>query len=394
LFYIILLFGFLNIVKGERSSPLLLWGKKTNSCKTKLTQATRLNDQLLFNDDMLSCLSQQNFEKVVVLLQDEFNLDTLRKLTSENHQSGKILQLKSYLQLPSTLSVQNFVQERKFSDTFKDNEVKVVHVASGLENAANQITSYLSGDDHTNTMLIWTASNNIVNKRSKREVLSEEKVKVYNSCITNDCMIFCFDEVNFYDPSLKNVKLNLATKNSYTSVCQDKSEVQKSWFEGNFTTENNKIQIRMDFEQKFYKTSARKWWKISNVTSIVDNNPLQVMTPRSYRKLCAPSNWSITCQSTEWMYNVETKDNKADFVRTEISFSNLQLQPFDTANGKMIYNHVDCNNWFTVPILLGLTVFFLLVILLLYGFYMVAGITTPDRFDDPRISKLLQIPQE
>lgn len=79
-------------------------------------------------------------------------------------------------------------------------------------------------------MLIWTASNNIVNKRSKREVLSEEKVKVYNSCITNDCMIFCFDEVNFYDPSLKNVKLNLATKNSYTSVCQDKSEVQKSWF--------------------------------------------------------------------------------------------------------------------------------------------------------------------
>lgn len=39
----------------------------------------------------------------------------------------------------------------------------------------------------------------------------------------------------------------------------------------------------MDFEQKFYKTSARKWWKISNVTSIVDNNPLQVMTPRSYR---------------------------------------------------------------------------------------------------------------
>jgi len=165
-------------------------------------------------------------------------------------------------------------------------------------------------------------------------------------------------------------------------------------FEGNFTTENNKIQIRMDFEQKFYKTSARKWWKISNVTSIVDNNPLQVMTPRSYRKLSAPSNWSITCQSTEWMYNVETKDNKADFVRTEISFSNLQLQPFDTANGKMIYNHVDCNNWFTVPILLGLTVFFLLVILLLYGFYMVAGITTPDRFDDPRISKLLQIPQE
>merc|ERR1719320_1839129 len=84
----------------------------------------------------------------------------------------------------------------------------------------------------------------------------------------------------------------------------------------------------------------------------------------------------------------------SDFVRTEISFSNLQLQPFDTANGKMIYNHVDCNNWFTVPILLGLTVFFLLVILLLYGFYMVAGITTPDRFDDPRISKLLQIPQE
>ena len=45
--------------------------KINSSCKTKLTQATRLNDQLLFNDDMLSCLSQQNFEKVVVLLQDE-----------------------------------------------------------------------------------------------------------------------------------------------------------------------------------------------------------------------------------------------------------------------------------------------------------------------------------
>ena len=97
---------------------------------------------------------------------------------------------------------------------------------------ANQITSYLSDDDHTNTMLIWTASNNIVNKRSKREIVSKEKVKVYNNCITNDCMIFCFDEVKFYDSSLnkKMIKLNLTTENSYTADCHDKSEVQKSWF--------------------------------------------------------------------------------------------------------------------------------------------------------------------
>jgi len=397
LFYIILLFALLKKVKG--SSPLLLLGKKLITCKTKLTQATRLNDKLLFNDDMLSCLSKQNIEKVIVFLQDEFNVDSLRKLTSENHQFGKILQLKNNLLLPSTLSVHYFDQESKFSEIFKNYEVTVVHVASGLENAANQITSYLSDDGYTNTILIWTASNNIVNKRSKREVLSKKKkANIYNNCITNDCMIFCFDEVNFFDSSLNKrmIKLNLTTENSFTTGCENKSEVQKSWFNGNFTSaENNKIiQIRMDFEQKFYKTSARKWWKISNVTSTVDNNPKQVMTPRSYRKLSAPSNWSMTCQRTELMYNVETKDNKITFVRTEISFNNLQLQPFDTSNGKIIYNHVDCNNWFTVPILLGLAVFFLLLILLLYGFYMVAGITTPDRFDDPRISKLLQIPQE
>lgn len=374
-----------------------MWTKNYNGCKTKLIQATLQNAKLLFNDDMLSCLSQQNLNKVVVFLQDGFKVDSLRKLTSENHQSKKVLKLKNYSQMSSTLSVHYFDPESKFSEIFKSYNFEVVHVPPGLENAANRITSYLSNNDNSNILLIWTASNNAAKKRSKREVLLKEKdAKTYTNCITNDCMIFCFNVVKFSDSNVGILKLNF-TKGSDETVCENKNEVQKSRFNGSFTSigdASHTVQISMDFEQKFYKTSARKWWKISNVTSKIDLNPVQVMAARSYRQLSAPSNWSITCQNIENMYNVETKENKVDYVRTVISFEDLQLQPFDTSNGTIIHNHVDCNNWFTVPILLGLTVFFLLLILLLYGFYMVAGITTPDRFDDPRISKLLQIPQE
>eukprot|EP00795_Rhopilema_esculentum_P000379 gene379-10043_t len=97
----------------------------------------------------------------------------------------------------------------------------------------------------------------------------------------------------------------------------------------------------------------------------------------------APKSAAYTCGSLQLKSINDT---------STVTFGRFQVQPFGT-KGQPFANAYDCVDFFTIPILTGLFVTALLISIVFGGIFAMMGISTMDRFDDPK-GPTIQVPHE
>ncbi|XP_033103032.1 V-type proton ATPase subunit S1-like isoform X2 [Anneissia japonica] len=102
-----------------------------------------------------------------------------------------------------------------------------------------------------------------------------------------------------------------------------------------------------------------------------------------------PIIFSYHCVVSEAKATNFTDDD--DLQIKSVTFNDLQLQPFDIKDDKFSFPN-DCIGFFTEGIWMGLVTALIILIILAFGFGMLANLSVMDKFDDPK-GKTITIPQ-
>lgn len=137
-----------------------------------------------------------------------------------------------------------------------------------------------------------------------------------------------------------------------------------------FTYKNNS-EIIMTMSLIMNVNNVSGYWSIDNATVNWNETTYNV----TLSKVSAPWGFSYHCSSLEKLVA-----RNSDFT---MSLEGFQLQPFDVMDYKFS-DGWDCVPFFSEVIWMGLIATLAFVLILLFGFSMLASVTTQDRFDDPK----------
>uniref|UniRef100_K1RE19 V-type proton ATPase subunit S1 n=1 Tax=Magallana gigas TaxID=29159 RepID=K1RE19_MAGGI len=137
-----------------------------------------------------------------------------------------------------------------------------------------------------------------------------------------------------------------------------------------FTYKNNS-EIIMTMSLIMNVNNVSGYWSIDNATVNWNETTYNV----TLSKVSAPWGFSYHCSSLEKLVA-----RNSEFT---MSLEGFQLQPFDVMDYKFS-DGWDCVPFFSEVIWMGLIATLAFVLILLFGFSMLASVTTQDRFDDPK----------
>lgn len=137
-----------------------------------------------------------------------------------------------------------------------------------------------------------------------------------------------------------------------------------------FTYKNNS-EIIMTMSLIMNVNNVSGYWSIDTATVNWNETTYNV----TLSKVSAPWGFSYHCSSLEKLVA-----RNSDFT---MSLEGFQLQPFDVMDYKFS-DGWDCVPFFSEVIWMGLIATLAFVLILLFGFSMLASVTTQDRFDDPK----------
>ncbi|KAK7503529.1 hypothetical protein BaRGS_00005068 [Batillaria attramentaria] len=90
--------------------------------------------------------------------------------------------------------------------------------------------------------------------------------------------------------------------------------------------------------------------------------------------------YSYHCSAMDFMESPTTNSTP---IIGRFTLGGFQVQPFNTSHKGFSLSQ-DCTGWFTTAIWMGIIPVALNIIVLLLGMYMIASLSTNDRFDDPK----------
>ncbi|XP_041349789.1 V-type proton ATPase subunit S1-like [Gigantopelta aegis] len=331
-----------------------------------------------FMDDHFSAdlPSVHSPHSVLDLLKKDF-VGKIHQVTSPSELSKLSLNKdESYLILVTLPAIQGAADEGK---AFSKNDELIAEVIKQLGKMAIQYTA------------MYTA------KRSKRDVKSETAHRGRHLLATeggNKSYIFVnyTNQIYFYARGIKldimrgrtSVEmLNLPTapdkySDNGTEVMNNTAVFQLSFQSVTPLNKTEEYNVSFRFELKTHAMA----WSLQNLTVSVDSanqsnsvKDLLMNVRELYMDL--PVKFSYHCS----LMTLTSIDKNGTYVK--ITFNGFQFQPF-RSKGNRFGDGWDCVGYFTTPILMGLLPVAMLVFILFCGMYMLAGLSTMDRFDDPK----------
>lgn len=393
---------FLNFGSSIEIGPLVVWTKnmKNDNCNQEFTPSTLQTVNDVFNYNFVDCMVEQHApKKVIMFLQEKLTLDQLRPLFSLKHPAEEIIYLRNLLESASSTIVPAFDLkgiDYEVKSRFKKLPFEVFTITEGLESAARDIRQKLD-DEQGNVIAIWTTSINSEEEIVRHRRAVEQVSKSNQTCRNTECVIMCVEEVILKVGS--SLPGNFALSDEAASgACKRSDGISYATFTQKFGKKKDstgtvqEMTLTLEFSKQVYRGSGMSWWTVDNATVEYQHSNASskaVFKKRALRSLNAPANWSLSCAKPPLVKAKGKKDNE----RVTIQFAGLQLEAFTVDGITFSSNNLDCVNWFSVPILLGILISLFLIFMLAYAYTMVASITTMDRFDDPK-GKGIAVPQD
>ncbi|XP_054844809.1 V-type proton ATPase subunit S1-like isoform X2 [Eublepharis macularius] len=146
------------------------------------------------------------------------------------------------------------------------------------------------------------------------------------------------------------------------------------------------LEIRFVMTNRFYGGSARNWLTLDYVEIVQDNETAATF---NVSMISSPVEYSFRCQlvGTSSQYGAMLIPGNDAAKSWEIVISDFQIQAFSVQNTTFSYAS-DCTSFFTPAIWMALVTSLVLLLILTYGIHMIVNLTTNNRFDDPKGSRL------
>jgi len=140
-----------------------------------------------------------------------------------------------------------------------------------------------------------------------------------------------------------------------------------------------------------FEFSKTQGWRAPRAVVTIGSNPNNTLLLQGDQMASSiPVGLSFSC-TPSYVYRAAKQTGSADRVTLQIN--GVQMQAFLANSTGSFGQYWDCVGFFTPGIWMGLLSAALGLLILSYGFFMIATITTMDRFDDPR-GKCITVQQE
>lgn len=386
--------------------PVLLWSSSRSFADLPQSNAGQTVVSSDFSQQYLKPLTTGNNGNLVVFVQDKLSLQDFTQhadVYNPESDGGVFKNVKGFMDELSSLSLPSVhLPGLAIDDIIKTFEGKVHHVKdqdaskidldpklpnlvivklTPISDSPNEEEGFRKNDETIGrvvkqlakrgvkfsalytAMISKAAESNKV--RTKRGLLSVEadvmSVRDYaNGTLFNSSCILMY---------LRSINIGNSTQINKNFTVSDHSCKDNKTASLKFKYENGTEVLEVSLIMNVVNVSG--YWEIENA-SVSWNNKSHKM---DMKKVSAPRGFSYHCSSLEKL--VTTDHNFT------MSLEGFQLQPFDVMNYKFS-DGWDCVPFFSEVIWMGLIATLAFVLILLFGFSMLASITTQDRFDDPK----------
>lgn len=367
------------LAKADDNVPFLIFQKDASTFDNTVTIGQSLN-----SEDFLKQLSSIN-TNVDVILVDELSNQDLRKLLKN--------QKKNIFYAPAVESayanLKSYLDKNQLDSNIDDFKMDVA-------GAVNEFTARQASSN----LVILTAlkSKDLVLKISKRAVetndMPKAKAPVNSTTVFGEKCAAIYDSIYLVDnsnPSKVN-RLDLSSDATDFECTETLSQLK-------LTVSSNKTLFDAAVKEVnliFIQSVNTQYWQLASNSSVkTAAGTFGVTYMGAPYGMDTPNKFSFVCTRTYFQLYNSTVATKP-LAKVNLYIENLQVQPNYVMNngtlftfGKVNY----CQGFFTSGIWMALVSTFLLVMILSVGLSFLSGISTMDRFDDPK-GKPLTIAQE
>lgn len=391
-----------NVTAHSSTVPLVSWTNIRNpDCPSDILSAPGDNILKFTSSDYLTCLKRYSPTKVLVFTLNDLDISDFN---IHNQKNGRLAfgNLQEMLQETSivmpSLSATAFLPHavKSLKVTFPEAEVVVkelpvidrenlhtlVDTISRIDDMIQEEISHINGP----YVAVLTAESSPqfndehgASTIGRRLLATDEKDLSNNSTFINGTCIY----INLGKASLDyggDVPANL-TFSKVTHTCGTNDSSVNITFDTD--VEGGKtVLLSMSFVMHLYPVSLMSWWNVSSASVKHGLSGTEAeFELKDFSSYVAPSDWSWVCEAPQTLVYEPPKKDEGVFQR--LTFSNIQMEAF-ISNSTKFSRGLDCSGFLTAPIWMGTMVALIMAIIFAFGLAMIAGLSTVDRFDDPR----------
>ncbi|XP_071960671.1 V-type proton ATPase subunit S1-like isoform X2 [Antedon mediterranea] len=181
------------------------------------------------------------------------------------------------------------------------------------------------------------------------------------------CQVFFYSESVIVEKADGKDSLPQETWDTTGSNCTSTKSVFLVMSNDNGT---NSYKFEMDIQLDKYN-----FWNVINATFTMDTNGTQLKQAIDMTFVETPKQFSYHC--------VQSEAKGTGSGDLKVIFNDLQMQSFKIENNQFSYPN-DCIGFFSEGIWMGLVTGLIVILILAFGFGMLASLSVMDKFDDPK----------